>query len=154
MAHHLAQLNVGRLRGPEGDPVVADFFANLDRINAVADGSPGFVWRLQTESGNATEVRPYEDELIAINLTVWESVDALKDYAYRSEHRSFLTRRREWFEPMADAYLVLWWIPAGSLPTVDEAVERLELLRKEGPSPRAFTFRTPFPPPDAPDAPG
>lgn len=147
MAHHLAQLNIGRLRGPEGDPVVAGFFAELDRINALAESSPGFVWRLQTDSGNATEIRPYEDELIAVNLSVWESIESLKEFAYRSDHRPVMARRREWFEPMAEAYLALWWIPAGTTPTVEDAVERLERLRKVGPSPEAFTFRHPFPPP-------
>lgn len=148
MSYHLAQLNIGQLRGAQGDPVVAEFFDNLDRINALADGSPGFVWRFQTDAGNATEVRPYEDERIAINLSVWESVEALKDFAFRTEHRDFLRRRGEWFEPMADAYLALWWVPVGTVPTIDDAVDRLERLRKDGPSPDVFTFRASFPPPN------
>jgi hypothetical protein len=148
MSYHLAQLNIGRLRGAQGDPVVAEFFDNLDRINGLADASPGFVWRFQTDSGNATDVRPYEDELIAINLTVWESIEALKDFAFRTDHRDFLRRRSAWFEPMAEAYLALWWVPAGTVPTVEDAVDRLERLRKAGPSPDAFTFRTTFPPPN------
>lgn len=148
MSYHLAQLNIGRLRGAEGDPVVAEFFDNLDHINALADGSPGFVWRFQTDAGNATEVRPYDDDQIAINLSVWESIEALKDFAFRSEHRDFLRRRGEWFEPMTDAYLALWWVPAGTVPTIDDAVDQLERLRKDGPSPDVFTFRTSFPPPN------
>ena len=147
MSSHLAQLNVGRLRAPVGDPLVAEFIDNLDRINAIADASPGFVWRLQTEEGNATAVRPYEDESILINLSLWESLDALADYVYRSDHAGFLRRRRQWFEKMDEVIVALWWVPAGHIPTEAEAVARLDHLRAEGPTAHAFTFRQPFAPP-------
>lgn len=148
-AHHLAQLNIGRLHAPEGSPIVAGFFAALDPINALADAAPGFVWRLQTEEGNATDIRPYDDDLVLVNMSVWESLDALKAFVYRSDHRAVMARRREWFERMTDAFTALWWVPAGVAPTVADAVERLEILRAKGPSPDAFTFRDPFPPPGA-----
>src|SRR5918992_2595191 len=148
MTWHLAQLNIGRLRAPIFDPALADFVANLDPINALADATPGFVWRLQTEEGNATAIRPFaDDELMAINMSVWESMEALADYVYRSAHTAFLRRRSEWFERLRDVYVVLWWIPAGTLPAVDEAVARLDHLRTYGPTPEAFTFRQPFPHP-------
>jgi hypothetical protein len=148
VGHHLAQVNVGRLRAPEGSPVVADFFANLDPINALADTAPGFVWRLQTEGGNATDIQLDEDDpLLIVNLSVWESVQALKDFVFRTEHRDFLRRRREWFEPMDEIIVALWWVPAGTVPTELDAVDRLARLRKEGPGPDAFTFRATFPPP-------
>jgi hypothetical protein len=141
---HLAQLNIARLLAPLDDPRIADFVENLERINGLGDASPGFVWRLQTEEGDATAVRAYEDELVIINLTVWESIDALADFVYRTTHREFLRRRREWFEQMVEAHLVLWWVPAGHRPSVTEAVARLDRLRRDGPSPQAFTFRHPF----------
>jgi uncharacterized protein DUF3291 len=151
MAWHLAQLNIGRLRAPVDDPALADFVANLDPINALADATPGFVWRLQTEDGNATAIRPFPgDDLMAINMSVWESMEALAEYVYRSGHTAFLRRRSEWFERLREVYLVLWWIPAGVLPTVEEALARLDHLRTFGPTPEAFTFRQPFPHPDGP----
>lgn len=147
MDWHLAQVNIGRLRAPVDHPMIADFVAGLDHINALADRAPGFVWRLQTEDGNATAIRPDPgDELVAINLSVWESVGALGDFAYRSEHVSFMRRRREWFEPFAGSYLALWWIPAGTIPTVPEAMDRLAHLDRHGPTLTAFTFRHRFAP--------
>lgn len=149
MDWHVAQVNIGRLRAPVDDPMIADFVAGLDHINALADRAPGFVWRLQTEDGNATAIRPDPgDELVAINLSVWESVEALADFAYRSEHVTFMRRRREWFEPFSDAYVALWWIPAGAIPTVADAMDRLAHLDRHGPTPSAFTFRSRFAPPD------
>jgi hypothetical protein len=145
---HLAQVNVGRLRAPVEDPMIADFVAGLDQINALADVTPGFVWRLQTEDGNATAIRPDPgDELVAINLSVWETVEALADFVYRTEHVSFMRRRREWFEPFAGPYLALWWVPSGVIPTVAEAMERVAHLDRHGPTPTAFTFRHRFGPP-------
>ena len=145
---HLAQLNIGRLRAPIDDPIMEGFRSQLDPVNALADRSPGFVWRLQTEDGNATAIRPFEDERMAINMSVWESFEALQQFVYRSAHVAPLRKRKEWFEPIEDPILVLWWVPAGRVPTVAEALERLRQLKERGPSPDAFTFRTPFPSPD------
>jgi hypothetical protein len=148
MTWHLAQLNIGRLRAEVDDPSVAEFMANLDPINALAEASPGFVWRLQTDDGNATAIRAFPDDpLMVLNLSVWESIEALADFAYRSAHTPFLRRRGEWFERLGEAYLVVWWIPAGTVPTVDDALARLGHLKSFGPSPEAFTFRQPFPQP-------
>jgi hypothetical protein len=146
---HLAQVNVGRLRAPVGDPMIAGFVASLDPINALADSAPGFVWRLQTEDGNATAIRPVaDDELVAINLSLWESVEALADFVYRSEHASIMHRRREWFERFSGAYLALWWVPAGTIPTVTEAMGRVAHLQRHGSTPTAFTFKQRFAPPE------
>ena len=140
----LAQINVGRLIAPTDDPAVAEFMNALDEINAVADQSPGFVWRLQTDDGNATSVRAYEDESILINVSTWSSIEALSDYVYRSAHTPFLRRRAEWFQRSREVFVALWWVPAGHRPSVDEAVARLEHLRSHGPTPHAFTFRQRF----------
>jgi hypothetical protein len=145
MEWHLAQVNIGRLRAPVDDPLIVDFVAGLDRINALADSAPGFVWRLQTEDGNATAIRPVDDdELLAINMSVWESVEALADFVYRSEHVAFMRRRREWFEQFGTSYQALWWVPAGTIPTVPEAMGRIAQLDRDGPTPTAFTFRHRF----------
>ncbi len=143
---HLAQVNIGRLRAPLEAPQLAGFVAALEPINALADSAPGFVWRLQTEDGDATAIRPFDDDLLLVNLSVWETLDDLARFVYRSDHRDVMAQRRNWFEPTPD-YLALWWIPAGTLPTVEDAKARLETLRRDGPSPAAFTFRSPFPPP-------
>jgi len=153
---HIAQLNIGRLRAPMDDPRIADFRDNLDRVNALAEASPGFVWRLQDDSGNATNIKVFDDELEIINLTVWESIEALAEFTYRSGHVDLLRRRREFFEVPTKPILCLWWVPAGTNPTVDAAVARLEHLRAHGPTPTAFTFRHRFDPQghDNPDAAG
>ena len=140
----LAQINIGRLRAETDDPMIAEFMAALDEINALAEQSPGFVWRFMTEDGNATMVRPFEDELMLINMSVWESVESLADYVYRSDHTGYLRRRREWFERIRDAIVALWWVPAGHRPSVAEGIERINVLRANGPTPQAFTFRQPF----------
>jgi hypothetical protein len=145
---HLAKANIGRVRAPLEDPIMEGFRTQLDPINALADRSPGFVWRLQTEDGNAMAIRPFADERIAINMSVWESLDALQQFVYRSAHVQPLRDRKEWFESIEGPILVLWWIPAGHIPTVVEAQERLQVLKDRGPSPEAFTFRASFPPPD------
>ena len=139
---HLAQLNVATLVACEGDPRVAPFFDNLDRVNRVGDSSPGFVWRLHDDSdaGGATELKFFDDPLRIVNLTVWASVEALREFTYRTEHLQFLRRRREFFLPSEGPHLVLWWVPEGHIPTVAEAIERLERLAADGPSPDAFTF--------------
>lgn len=147
---HLAQINIGRLVHPVDDPRSADFMNNLDPINALGEGSPGFVWRLQDDSGNATAIRAFDDETILPNLTVWESLDALKDFVFRTDHARFMQRRREWFLPMDDLpVLTMWWIPAGHLPTLEEAKERIDHLAEHGPTQRAFGFRPVFDPPNS-----
>jgi len=143
---HLAQLNVGRLRAPIDDPVIDDFRNNLEPVNALAEVSPAFVWRLQDDNGDATGIKAFDDDLEIVNLTVWESIDALADFTYRSGHIEFLRRRREFFEPPSQPILCLWWIPESTVPTVDEAIARLEHLRSHGPTPTAFTFRHRFEP--------
>jgi hypothetical protein len=144
-------VNIGRLRAPVDDPLMEGFRSQLDPLNALADRSPGFVWRLQTEDGNATAIRPYADERMAINMSVWESLEALQEYVYKSGHVGPLRDRRQWFEPIDGPILALWWIEAGTIPTVADALERLEILKQRGPCPDAFTFRAPFPPPGQPD---
>ena len=118
--YHLAQVNIGRLRGPIDSPLLRDFVELLEPVNRLADRSPGFVWRLQTEDGNATAIRPFQDEAIAVNMSVWESVEALGAFVYESRHLDVLRRRKEWFERMTEAYLALWWVPAGTIPTVGD----------------------------------
>jgi heme-degrading monooxygenase HmoA len=142
----LAQVNIGRARGEITDPVMAEFVARLPEINALAERSPGFVWRFQTEDGDATAVRPYEDTRILINLSVWADLDALRAYVYRSAHAAVMRRRREWFERFERVYVALWWVPAGHRPTIAEAVERLAHLEQHGPTPLAFPFAEPFGP--------
>ncbi|MDP9197959.1 MAG: DUF3291 domain-containing protein [Pseudomonadota bacterium] len=143
--YELAQMNVARLRAPLDSPQLADFVDALDRINAIADGSPGFVWRLQDEVGNATALRPMGEDFI-VNLSVWQDPQSLQTYVYRSDHARVMRRRREWFEKM-DMYLVLWWVPRGHRPAAEEGIERLNLLRGRGPSANAFTFGHLFPAP-------
>ena len=146
-AHHLAQVNVATLRFPLDGPELAGFVAQLEPLNALADAHPGFVWRLQTEDGDATAIRPFDDERIMVNLSVWESLEALRAFVYASRHLEVMRHRREWFQRMADPYLALWWVPAGTVPTVAEARDRLDLLARRGPTAGAFTFRTPYPAP-------
>ncbi len=141
---HLAQINIGRLLAPIDDPLIADFANNLDAINELAERSPGFVWRLKGDNNNATDFHPFGDELCIVNMSVWESVDALKAFAFQSEHMDFVKRRREWFEKPTAAYMALWWIPEGHIPTVDEAQERLQSLDKNSDTEFAFTFRKLF----------
>jgi uncharacterized protein DUF3291 len=146
--YQLAQLNVGLARGATDSPVMADFMAGIERVNALADADPGFVWRLQDGDGpGATALRPRGPDFM-VNMSVWESLEALRDFVYRNgPHLDFMRRRREWFHRMAQDHLVLWWVPAGHIPGLDEALSRLDLLRGNGPSPLAFTFRDPY---DAP----
>jgi heme-degrading monooxygenase HmoA len=146
-AHHLAQVNIATLRAPLDGPELAGFVAQLEPVNALADQSPGFVWRLQTEDGDATAIRPYEDDRVMVNLSVWASLEALRSFVYATRHLDVMRHRRQWFHRMPDPYLALWWLPAGAIPTVAEAKERLELLARRGPTADAFTFRVPFPEP-------
>lgn len=149
---HLAQVNIGRLVAPIDDPQIAAFVAQLDAINALADRRPGFVWRLKDGSGKATAIPAFADPQMIINMSVWESFEALRDYTYRSDHTKVLTRRRAWFEKIDRPHLALWWVPAGMLPSIGDAMRRLEHLATHGPTPEAFTFRDRFPAPLAPAA--
>lgn len=146
---HLAQLNIGRIRAPMNDPIMAEFAAALDEINALAEATPGFVWRLKESNGNATSIAAYPDPLVLVNMSVWTDVASLQGFAFRSAHGKFFARRQAWFEKHDGASAVLWWIPAGHLPSIEEAKTRLAMLDTNGPAPDAFTFRQSFPPPSA-----
>lgn len=145
----LAQLNIGLPVAPLTEPELAGFVEALEPVNALADAAPGFVWRLQTEDGDATAIRPYEDERLLINMSVWESLEAFAGFVYGAEHAAVMRRRRQWFVPMRESYAAAWWLPAGTIPTPADAVERLDHLRAHGPSDYAFTVAKPFPPPGA-----
>jgi hypothetical protein len=136
----LAQVNIAEMKGPIDGTIMADFVAQLDRINALAESSPGFVWRLKSDDGNATSIRAYDDERILFNLSVWQDVQTLQDYVYKSMHVEVMKQRRKWFESMKAMHYALWWIPTGHEPTVVEARERLEMLQNMGPSADAFSF--------------
>jgi hypothetical protein len=149
MTYELAQLNIGIIKGPMDSPVMADFAANLERINALADQTSGFIWRLQTDEGDATAIRPFDDENMLVNMSMWRDVESLRRFVYRSDHVDIMRRRGQWFERMSEAFLVLWWVPTGHRPSVAEAVAKLEILRRDGPTAEAFTFRQSYPAPDA-----
>jgi hypothetical protein len=154
MRFHLAQVNVSRLLAPLDSSRLQPFVERLERVNAAADAAPGFVWRLQTDDGDATAVPVFDDAEMIVNLSVWGSLAALREFAYRNAlHVEVLRRRREFFTRDAEATLALWWLEAGTLPTVAEAESRLTLLRAVGPSPEAFTFKRSFPPPGGDAAP-
>lgn len=147
-AFHLAQVNIALPREPLGSPLLADFVAQLDPINALAERSPGFVWRLQGDDGNATAIKVFDDERLIVNMSVWESLESLSAYVYSGDHAAVMRQRRVWFERMREVFAALWWVPVGHAPTVAEAEDRLRCLRTHGPTPYAFTFRQPFPAPD------
>jgi Domain of unknown function (DUF3291) len=139
---HLAQLNIGRLRYPTDDPRMAGFMDNLDFVNAIAERTPGFVWRLKDESNNATAFRPFAYPQMAVNLSVWESVEALERFVWQTIHKRFYGRRPDWFEQMNTPHFVMWWVPAGHQPTIGEAKARLEYLTTHGPSEHAFGWES------------
>lgn len=143
----LAQVNIARAKGPMDSPVMKGFVDQLDAINALADRSPGFVWRLQTEEGDATSLQVFEDERIIVNMSVWTSLDALKDYVYSGEHLEVLKSRKRWFDKMSGPTLALWWIPAATVPTVEDAKRALQMLAADGATAEAFSFARPFPAP-------
>ncbi|CAL9581461.1 hypothetical protein SUDANB15_05015 [Streptomyces sp. enrichment culture] len=145
-AYELAQVNIARLKAPLDSPQLKDFVDSLDPVNADADAAPGFVWRLQSEEGDATGISVFGDSWLIINMSVWRDADALTAFMYQGRHREMLARRREWFERVQEAMATLWWVPAGHRPTVAEAEARLLHLRANGPTPYAFTLRTSFPP--------
>lgn len=153
-AYELAQLNIAIMKEPLESPSMADFVANLDRINALAESSPGFVWRLQNEDGDATALRPMGEDTL-VNMSIWRDVESLNKFVFGSAHVEIMRRRKEWFERMGEAYVVLWWVRQGHRPTEAEAIAKLQVLRAKGPTEEAFTFRQAFLPPDAqqPNAP-
>jgi len=143
----LAQINIARLVAPLDDPRIAEFVAGLDPVNAVADRSPGFVWRLQSESGNATDLAWNDDAFIIVNMSVWEALEALRDFVYRGGHMEVFRKRREWFRKMELPHYCLWWVPCGHRPTIAEGRERLEHYQRHGATPYSFWFSQPFPAP-------
>jgi hypothetical protein len=146
---HIAQVNIAIPHEPIDSPALADFVANLEPVNAVADAAPGFVWRLQDESGDATAIRPFDDERLLINMSVWESIESLWDFVYDGRHLAVMRRRREWFVRLAESHMALWWTPAGEIPTTRDAELRIDHLRAYGPTPQAFDFKHRFGPPEA-----
>ena len=146
--HHIAQLNIGRAVGPLDSPQLADFMNWLDEINALAERSPGFVWRLQGDNGNNTDLKVSDDPLFIVNLSVWESIDDLHAFTYRSDHKTVFARRYDWFERADGPNVVLWWLPAGTRPDVTDALARLRRLAELGPTAEAFTFKERFAPPE------
>lgn len=144
---HIAQMNVGTVRYPTDDSRIAEFMQRLGEINALADASPGFIWRLQSAQGNATDIILTQNPLFLVNMSVWRSVEALFEFVYRSSHQGVMAKRRKWFERPNGPYQVLWWIPAGTTPTPQEGLERLRHLERHGSTLHAFTFREKFAPP-------
>jgi len=148
MEYHLAQVNIARMNADIDNPVMSGFFQRLDEINTLADVSKGFVWRFKSDEGDATYLRPYEDPLILFNMSVWESLDDLKNYVYASKHLELLKARNDWFTKLAEAHLALWWLEKDCIPSVEEALAKLDLIKIKGSSPAAFTFAKPYPKPD------
>lgn len=144
----LAQVNIARMKGAIDSPVMADFVANLDHINALAEDSPGFVWRLKDEGNNATSMKMYDDDFIIVNMSVWTDIDALFSYVYHSDHVEIFKRKKEWFHKMQEMHMVLWYVEDNLFPTIPDARERLEYLQKHGETPYAFTFKKRFSPAD------
>jgi len=150
----LAQVNISRMKAPLDDPTFRDFVDALEPVNALADHAPGFVWRLQTEDGDATAIRAFEWDVrgtsgILVNMSVWTSVEALAAFVFSGEHLAVMKRRREWFHHVREAMTVLWWVPAGHRPTTAEAEEKVKHLRIHGPAPEAFTLKQHHPAPSS-----
>ncbi|MFA0015626.1 DUF3291 domain-containing protein [Vibrio lentus] len=146
----LAQLNIALAKYDLDAPEIKDFVDNLDLVNGIAESSEGFVWRLKDESGDATNIKAFDDPNMIVNMSVWDSVDSLKNFMFRTHHRDFMRRKNEWFHRLAEDTYVLWWIEDDHIPSLDEAIERLEHLRETGDSPYAFTFKTNFTESEAP----
>ncbi len=142
-AYHLAQINIAQAKDQMESDVMKGFVERLDEINALAEASPGFIWRLQDESGNASEIQVFDDPLLLINMSVWQDIDSLKHYVYRSAHVDLLRDRDAWFNKTVQAHQALWWVPAGHVPSEREGVERLQHLQQHGPTAMAFTFARP-----------
>jgi len=149
---HVAQINVGTIKYPHDDPRMSGFMNRLDEINVLAEQSPGFVWRMQSDSGNATDIDVGGEALFLANMSVWTSVEMLFDYVYRSTHREVMIQRRNWFERPDELYQALWWVPAGHTPSPEAGLERIEILKRKGATPAAFTFKDRFPEPNSDDA--
>jgi uncharacterized protein DUF3291 len=148
-AYHLAQINIARMKGVNiNDPVMKEFVDNLDRVNTIAESSDGFIWRLKDEGNNATSLNPYDDEQVIINVSVWENIETLEKFMYKTFHSEFLKRRREWFQTFGKAYTGMWWTPKGQFPTIQQAVDKLDYLQKNGASATVFDFRKKFPVPE------
>ena len=146
--YYLAQVNIAQMKAPLTDPAMADFVARLDEINALAESSEGFVWRLTTDPENEEQVAAFEQEGVLFNLSVWTSVEALRKFVYDTSHRELLGTRNQWFEKMDASHLALWWVPGDHTPGIDEALLRLDRLELVGAGPNAFTFAKTFPPPE------
>jgi hypothetical protein len=142
--YQLAQINIAKLVSPIDSPPIADFVADLDRVNQLAERSKGFIWRLKDETGNATQINPFNDTLLIVNISVWESVEDLKQFVYRSDHVEVYIKRAKWFEKMQEAYMALWWIEAGNFPSAEDGKERLMYLREHGESNYVFSFKKIF----------
>ncbi|WP_299143112.1 DUF3291 domain-containing protein [uncultured Vibrio sp.] len=140
----LAQLNIALAKYPLDAPKIKDFVDNLDKVNGIAESSEGFVWRLKDESGDATNIKAFDDPNMIVNMSIWDSVDSLKNFMFRTHHRDFMRRKGEWFHRLAEDTYVLWWVEDDHIPSLDEAIERLEHLRETGDSPYAFTFKASF----------
>lgn len=145
--YQLAQINIALMKAPIDDPIMSEFAAALNEVNLIADRSPGFIWRLQTSSGNATDIRAYPDPKMLINVSVWQTIEQLKVYVYHTLHGDFFVRRRQWFEEYSGEHFGMWWIPADHLPTVEEGKAKLKYLERHGDSPECFTFAKPYPSP-------
>ncbi|PRO71685.1 DUF3291 domain-containing protein [Alteromonas alba] len=141
---HLAQLNIARPKFPMDSIGMADFVNNLDPINTVAENSPGFIWRLKDDSGNATSIQIFDDPELIVNMSVWQDIASLKQFMFKTHHIDFLKRKKEWFVPLDSASYVMWGIEEGHIPTVEEAEERLLHLREHGESDYAFSFKHSF----------
>jgi Domain of unknown function (DUF3291) len=142
--YHLAQVNIGKILAPMDSEVMSEFKNNLDRINALAEASEGFVWRLKEENNNATSIKVFEDDFMLINMSVWKDIDSLYNYVYESAHVEYLKNRKLWFEKLTDKYMALWWIPAGHIPTPSEAIERINHIQLHGDTAFAFGFKKRF----------
>lgn len=147
--YHLAEINIAKMKGITiNDSIMKEFVDNLDLVNTLAEKSEGFVWRLKDDSSNATNLNPYNDEQIIVNVSVWENMETLEHYIYKTFHSDFLKRRKEWFQKFGKASTAMWWIPAGQVPTLEEAVEKLDYLQQNGPSQLVFDLRNKFPSPE------
>ncbi|MBC9797444.1 DUF3291 domain-containing protein [Sinomicrobium weinanense] len=149
----LAQVNIARMKGTIDSPVMADFVANLDRINTLAENSPGFVWRLKDDGNNATSMKIYDDDYIIVNMSVWTDIDSLFRYVYHSDHVEIFKRKKEWFHKMQEMHMAMWYIEDDLYPSVSDARERLEHIREHGETPYAFTFKNRFSPAPSSSAP-